>query len=940
VVQELIKQLLNTYNMATYIQSITDYVPQIQPFQPDYNFLSNVLQQRQSNYDKNYNQLSSVYSSLFNSPMSREVDIQKKDAFFKSIEQDIKKISGMDLSLQQNVDAASKVFQPFLDDKNLMNDIVKTKQNQNAVAKHYQLKSCIDPDKCGGQAWDTGLQEQMYKLEEFKKTTDDEALAFSMPEYTPYHNWKKEAIKNAKEEGYNVTQEYVNGPFIVKDTNGNLIKGGLYNLYKNTYGDDPRVNANYKTEAYVQRKNFVISEAAKYGSEEFAERAYLSDKINNSSKRIQSMQNHFNDIADVIDEKENILKNKAKNGELLPDEISDLDVILQKKAEINKTQKLLEITKNSIDNNADSTDLNILRFKADSATAYELEEADLMDMAKIMSMRGAKRELDVNPYVLAETTSNLALSNAKIMEDLKFRYKLNLMDAKFKYAVALKDKEAGEGVTSKATKFYPSGSIDFNVDDKAVTFKNNVEYITKIGSDTENINSDLIMEMVNVTKQAALSKDNPSANAIQILNSTFGPGWSNINNQESLLKHLVKINKSSDIAFNELNTLLDAKRNPTSNLDWANSYITQSGNKIQYAKELNIANDLLNQEERTNWKTIVDDIKERKNSNPIFYNADLFLNSKGDIVNKEEFKRKYDESYRGQGGDADKVYDIIEDEFFSTYNKKVPGWNQGSGLPIGGSATQAAAIRYSNISPKRPSEPNFERFINLADAIFDPNQKPFVTAVLGSDAVGENIPELMNLVENLYSDSLNPSKKGVNPIITYDEQPIAGGNKDISAVTIRVNNAEDYFKNSFGTVNNPTPLTPYKNQLLSGEGITLFYNNKTVRTPTTEITNQYDPLELIVKKRGYVLDSWSKGGKIEFKYNPSNGMVTPTGTVVKYKDSTGKSYNSQFYFKPFDISETRAKVQYYEKVLQESQNHNINKAEPFILEREKAKQNT
>ena len=52
--------------MATYIQGLTDYIPQIQPFKPDYNFLSNVLQTRQGKYDANYNQLSSVYTSLFN----------------------------------------------------------------------------------------------------------------------------------------------------------------------------------------------------------------------------------------------------------------------------------------------------------------------------------------------------------------------------------------------------------------------------------------------------------------------------------------------------------------------------------------------------------------------------------------------------------------------------------------------------------------------------------------------------------------------------------------------------------------------------------------------------------------------------------------------------------------------------------------------------------
>ena len=37
--------------MATYIQGLTDYIPQIQPFQPDLNFYGNVMQAKQTKYD-------------------------------------------------------------------------------------------------------------------------------------------------------------------------------------------------------------------------------------------------------------------------------------------------------------------------------------------------------------------------------------------------------------------------------------------------------------------------------------------------------------------------------------------------------------------------------------------------------------------------------------------------------------------------------------------------------------------------------------------------------------------------------------------------------------------------------------------------------------------------------------------------------------------------
>ena len=37
--------------MSTYLQGVTDYIPQFQPFQPDLNFYANALQTKQNQYD-------------------------------------------------------------------------------------------------------------------------------------------------------------------------------------------------------------------------------------------------------------------------------------------------------------------------------------------------------------------------------------------------------------------------------------------------------------------------------------------------------------------------------------------------------------------------------------------------------------------------------------------------------------------------------------------------------------------------------------------------------------------------------------------------------------------------------------------------------------------------------------------------------------------------
>ena len=58
--------------MATYIQGVTDYIPQIQPFSPDYNFYSGVLQFKQSKHDAARKQISTLYGSLLNAPLTRD----------------------------------------------------------------------------------------------------------------------------------------------------------------------------------------------------------------------------------------------------------------------------------------------------------------------------------------------------------------------------------------------------------------------------------------------------------------------------------------------------------------------------------------------------------------------------------------------------------------------------------------------------------------------------------------------------------------------------------------------------------------------------------------------------------------------------------------------------------------------------------------------------
>ena len=136
--------------MATYLQGVTDYIPEIQPFQPDLNLLQTVVQTKQAQYKAGYDRISNVYGKLLNSELSRADNIENRDQYFTQIKNDIDRMATMDLSKVENVNAAYDVFKPILEDKYLQRDMVFTKNFNTQMGLSSYFKNCMDEKECGG----------------------------------------------------------------------------------------------------------------------------------------------------------------------------------------------------------------------------------------------------------------------------------------------------------------------------------------------------------------------------------------------------------------------------------------------------------------------------------------------------------------------------------------------------------------------------------------------------------------------------------------------------------------------------------------------------------------------------------------------------------------------------------------------------------------------
>ncbi len=184
--------------MATYIPGVTDTIPEFHPFDPNLNYYSNVLSTKQQQYDSGLQKVNSIYGSVLNSPLLRVDNIQRRDKYFKSIEQDLQKVAGMDLSVDQNVNIATQLFDPVLKDQYIVKDMMYTRQLGKSYDTAEQYRNCADPEKCGGEYWETGVQALNYASEEFKNASADESLRYTAPKFTPYQNVTKKAIAAAK----------------------------------------------------------------------------------------------------------------------------------------------------------------------------------------------------------------------------------------------------------------------------------------------------------------------------------------------------------------------------------------------------------------------------------------------------------------------------------------------------------------------------------------------------------------------------------------------------------------------------------------------------------------------------------------------------------------------------------------------------------------------
>ena len=270
--------------MATYVKGAQKFTPDIKPFTPDYKFLSAVLETRQDKYDTNFKATNDLYNKVVYADLSREDTKERRDQYAEQIGPHIEKISGMDLSLSQNVNAAKSVFAPFYDDDLTVRDIVYTSNYRDQMQHAERMRNSPDEDM-NERYWDIGEQGLNYRMQDFVNASEDEALAMTVPKYVDDVKLFKLATSILEEMDPNLSMKMdrpgPNGNFIITEKNGRLITGAALQTLEGALLNDPRVQRAYSERSFVQSRVFADNgiKEGRYSSIDQGQQAWAKETI-------------------------------------------------------------------------------------------------------------------------------------------------------------------------------------------------------------------------------------------------------------------------------------------------------------------------------------------------------------------------------------------------------------------------------------------------------------------------------------------------------------------------------------------------------------------------------------------------------------------------------------------------------------------------------------
>lgn len=250
--------------MATYVPGVETYLPDIKPFTPDYKFLSAVLDVRTDKYNTNWKATNDLYNKVVYADLSRTDTKDQRDQYINQISPSLEKISGMDLSLMQNIDSAKAVFAPFFEDDLIVSDIMHTTNYRREMDLADRLQYSANQEQRTRYNQD-GVRALQYQMEDFISATPDKAIKLGSPKFVEGVDLMGMAEKMLGElkPPLKVKRDTIQGDWIITQQNGTLVIPAAKAYLEKTLLSDPRVVNFYRNQSFVRSRDRAAEGIAK-----------------------------------------------------------------------------------------------------------------------------------------------------------------------------------------------------------------------------------------------------------------------------------------------------------------------------------------------------------------------------------------------------------------------------------------------------------------------------------------------------------------------------------------------------------------------------------------------------------------------------------------------------------------------------------------------------
>lgn len=414
--------------MATFLPNVTDVFAGVSDFDPDFNRIERMLKIRENAYQQGAKKVKGLYDSVFNSQMLRGQNIKTRDAYLKTISETLNAISATDLSLPQNQETATQLFNPVLTDNNLTKDIAYTRNFYDEMGNAEKLRTSTD-DATRKRYWNVGVKAMQYQAEEFKNADANTALGMSAPKYIQQIDMGALTEKMYKDAGISVKQDEFSGSYIFTKKNGDIALPVSKAYVESMLSSDPGIADMLRTKSYVKRKDFIAENSGRLGGADKAERLYLETiiKAGTAVSEEQTSEN-ITEIKKLQDRIDSWNKKITTDG-IVPgsDEhikyLADLENL--RGAEQGLKNKKNYITSSE---NIDFNNIEELRQQADNLVTFSDYTMMANDLARQLAYKNSEFTIKSNPISLAHLRSDLSLRNSRIMEKIRFDHNLEILE--------------------------------------------------------------------------------------------------------------------------------------------------------------------------------------------------------------------------------------------------------------------------------------------------------------------------------------------------------------------------------------------------------------------------------------------------------------------------------------------------------------------------------